>query len=180
MVIAGAGLCALGVDHFILRPDGGLSSAAAAIVDASDSPLNASAGAATSKENIDRSSASIAERLERLPAEAKAPDRDAFSEPWQAVSVFEMLAADAIIEPAVTPSEPAPWKLTSVSSIGGKIAVVLNRDIVLTMGVKTRTDVELLDAAAIHGSPPWARLRALSTGKEYLLTLEPQATSEKD
>ena len=180
MVIAGAGLCALGVDHFILRPDGGLSSAAAAIVNAADSPLIANVGGAASKESIDRSSASIAERLERLPAEAKAPDRDAFSEPWQAVSVFETLVADAPIEPASLADQPAPWKLTSVSSIGGKIAVVLDRDIVLTMGVKTRNDVELVDAAATHGSAPWARLRALSTGKEYLLTLKPQATSEKE
>ncbi len=193
MIVAGAGLGALAVDHFILRPDGGLSAAAAAVVaDNESSPLEGDSKSAAAKAIIDRSSALIADRIDRIAAERKIQPRDAFSEPWSVEVATETITIETATVPPV-PVAPAiaPWKLTSVSSIGGKLAVVLvrgNQDTVLTIGTGVADDAELIEAFAANGSVSsgdkrkgsWARIRQVSTGNIFELMLEPQAvTSEK-
>ncbi len=185
MIVAGAGLCALGVDHFILRPDGRLESAAAAIViDDSDSPLDGETKAAAAKVMVDRSGAFIAERLDRVVIDHAS--RNAFSEPWAIEVVPEGTVADKV-EIVTVPVIPviAPWKLTSVSSIGGKIAVVLEmgkKSLVLRVGSGVSENAELLEASDVYDKDtvPYARVREVSTGREFLLKLDPSAaTSEK-
>lgn len=193
MIVAGAGLGALAVDHFILRPDGGLSAAAAAVVvEDEGSPLEGEPNSAAAKAIIDRSSALIADRIDRIAAERKQQSRDAFSELWSVRAGEEAVATEnAPVAPVSTAPVNAPWKLTSVSSIGGKLAIVLlrgERDTVLTVGNGAADDAELIEAFAASGTSPsgekrrgsWAKVRQVSTGNVFELVLEPlAATSEK-
>lgn len=192
LIVAGAGLGALAVDHFILRPDGGLDAAAAAfVVENEESPLEGEPKSAAVKAVIDRSSALIADRIDRISAERKIQPRDAFSEPWNVESVTEVIVTEEAAVAAIPVVAPkAPWKLTSVSSIGGKLAVVLDRGTVLTVasGIDAKADAELIEAFAASGvvqadkkrEESWALVRQVSTGNVFKLSLDPQtATSEK-
>ena len=186
MIVAGAGLCALAVDHFILRPDGALSAAAAAIVVEEGSPLEGEPKGKAIKAIIDRSSALIADRIDRTATERKIQPRDAFCEPWKVTVETEV---QAIVDSATTPvpvvSVKAPWKLTSVSSIGGKLAVVLewgSKSIVLTLDSGIKDNAELLSASDAYGKDvvPSATVREVTTGTVFKLSLDAQtATSER-
>jgi hypothetical protein len=178
VLVLGAGACALFVDRVVLRNEGGLQKAAAAVLPAGTlSDLEK-----VKSEAIDRTQAAIADRLERV-ARKQTSGRNAFDIPWavRPVVLQESQRSPDIAAHAAQPEVKvaAPWKLTRVSEVGGMLAVVLDRVTVLRLGGVAVNGLELVSATG-KGGKPHAIVREVATGTEYRLELQAgEGTSEK-
>ena len=178
VLVLGAGACALFVDRVVLRSEGGLQRAAAAVLPAGAVPDVEKA----KSEAIDRTQAAIADRLERV-ARQQVSGRNAFDLPWAAQPVVLQeapgKAAPELATPLREPSLIGPWKLTRVSEVGGMVAVVLDRTTVLRLGGGANNGLELVSASG-KGGKPHAIVREVATGNQYRLELQAgESASEK-